>query len=163
LELANTGEALAIDVGNPTDIHPTNKQTVGHRLALIARAQTYGERIVSSGPVFRQMTTEGATAKVWFDSAGTGLEARGGTPTGFAIAGPDQKFYPAMAKIVGAAVVLSNPDVTEPKAVRYGWADNPQVNLYNHEGLPAVPFRTDNWSGATSMTILAAAVPTASK
>jgi len=110
--------------------------------------------MVGSGPMFRQMTVAGAEATVWFDSVGGGLEARGGGLTGFAIAGDDQKFYPATGKIVGQTVVLSSPDVKMPTAVRYGWADNPAVNLYNREGLPAVPFRTDRWNQANSMAIL---------
>jgi sialate O-acetylesterase len=167
LELSNTGQALAIDVGNPTDIHPTDKQTVGHRLALIARAHTYGEQITSSGPQYREMTTEGPVAKIWFDSVGTGLQAKNSPSSGnaatnvagFAIAGPDQKFYPATAMIVGANVVVSSPQVKEPKAVRYAWADDPAANLYNREGLPAVPFRTDSWPDAISMPMVAAASP----
>jgi sialate O-acetylesterase len=162
LELANTAQALAIDVGNPTDIHPNNKQTVGHRLALAAREHTYGERIVSSGPMFRQMTTSGATARVWYDAAGGGLEPHVGPLTGFAIAGEDQKFYPAAAKIVGTTVVLSSPEVADPKAVRYAWADDPAANLYNREGLPAVPFRTDNWTATVaSLKVLSAPAPAA--
>lgn len=157
LELANTGQALAIDVGNPTDIHPTNKQTVGHRLALAAREHTYGEHIVSTGPTYRQMTTAGATARIWYDNAGAGLEPHGESLTGFAVAGADQKFYPATAKIVGTTVVLSSPQVTEPKAVRYAWADDPAANLYNRDGLPAVPFRTDNWTATVaSLAVLSA-------
>jgi sialate O-acetylesterase len=160
LELSNTGQALAIDVGNPTDIHPTDKQTVGHRLALAARERTYGERIVSSGPTYRQMTIAGSTARIWYDSAGAGLEPHGGTLTGFAIAGADQKFYPAEAKIVGTTVAVSSPQVQEPKAVRYAWADDPAANLYNRDGLPAVPFRTDNWTATVaSLSILSAPAP----
>jgi sialate O-acetylesterase len=157
LELAHTGQALAIDVGNRTDIHPTDKQTVGHRLALIALARTYGEQIVDSGPAFKEMTVDGNEATIWFDSVGKGLEAKGGAPTGFAIAGPDQKFVPATARIVDNRVVVSSPEVKEPKAVRYAWADYPMANLYNREGLPAVPFRTDSWPEATTLKILAAA------
>ncbi len=142
LELRNTGMAVAIDVGNPSNIHPTNKQDVGHRLALVARANTYGEKIVYSGPMFRQMTTEGSDARLWFDSVGAGLEARGGKLTGFEIAGPDKKFVPAEARIEKDTVVVSAPGVSEPAAARYAWADDPQVSLYNRDGLPASPFRT---------------------
>lgn len=160
LELANTGQALAIDVGNPANIHPINKQTVGHRLALLAREHTYGERIVSAGPTFRQMTTSGATARVWFDSAGSGLEPHGDKLIGFALAGADQKFYPATAKISGATVVVSAPEVADPKAVRYAWADDPAANLYNREGLPGVPFRSDNWAATViSLKVLSAPAP----
>jgi sialate O-acetylesterase len=156
LELANTGQALAIDVGNRTDIHPTDKQTVGHRLALIALAQTYGEKITYSGPTLKEMTVDGSDANIWFDNTGKGLEARGGVLAGFAIAGPDQKFVPATAKIVDNRVVVSSPDVKDPKAVRYAWADYPMISLYNREGLPAVPFRTDNWPEAITLKFLIA-------
>ncbi len=157
LELSHTGQALAIDVGNRTDIHPTDKQTVGHRLALLALADTYGEHIVSSGPMFREMTVAGSDATLWFDSIGKGLTLKGGEFSGFAIAGADRNFVPATAKIVDNRVVVSSPEVKEPKAVRYGWADNPVSSLYNRDGLPAVPFRTDSWPEATSMKILTAA------
>ncbi len=143
LELRNTGMAVAIDVGNPTDIHPTNKQDVGHRLALAARALTYGEKIVYSGPMFRRMTSDGAKARLWFDSTGAGLVAKGGKLAGFEIAGPDRQFVPAAAQIEHDTVVVSAPQITQPEAVRYAWADNPEVSLYNVEGLPASPFRTD--------------------
>ncbi len=151
LELSNTGQALAIDIGNPADVHPTDKQTVGHRLALIARARTYGESIVYSGPEYRQMTTDGSSARIWFSSVGTGLDVHGGELKGFWIAGADQKFYPGTAKIAESAIVVSSPDVPEPKAVRYAWADDPAANLYNREGLPAVPFRTDSWERAIGL------------
>jgi sialate O-acetylesterase len=156
LELAHTGQALAIDVGNRTDIHPTDKQTVGHRLALVALAETYGERIVSSGPTLREMTLDGSDATIWFDNVGKGLEARGGTLTGFAIAGADEKFFPATAKIVDNRVVVSSPDVKDPKAVRYAWADYPAAALYNRDGLPAVPFRTDLWPDAKELKFVTA-------
>ena len=143
LNLRNTGMALAVDVGNPTDIHPTDKQTVGHRLALWARATVYGENIIYSGPMYREMTTEGKQARIWFDHVGGGLEARGGALKGFTIAGKDGVFVPAEASIDGPTVVVSCPQVPEPAAVRYGWDDNPESTLYNREGLPTNPFRTD--------------------
>ena len=157
LELAHTGQALAIDVGNRTDIHPTDKQTVGHRLALIALAQTYGEQVVYSGPTLKEMTVDGAEATIWLDNTGKGLESKGGPLAGFAIAGADRKFYPADAKIVEDRVVVSSPEVKDPKAVRYAWADYPMATLYNREGLPAVPFRTDSWADAVTLKILVAA------
>jgi sialate O-acetylesterase len=157
LELANTGQALAIDVGNRTDIHPTDKQTVGHRLALIALAQIYGEQIPYSGPTLKEMTVDGSDATIWLDHTGKGLEAKGGTLAGFAIAGADQKFVPATAKIVDNRVVVSSPEVRDPKAVRYAWADYPMATLYNRDGLPAVPFRTDSWTEATALKFLTAA------
>jgi sialate O-acetylesterase len=157
LELSHTGQALAIDVGNRTDIHPTDKQTVGHRLALVALSQTYGENILSSGPTFRELTLDGPEATIWFDSVGRGLDAKGGSLSGFAIAGSDQKFVPATARIVENRVVVSSPEVKDPKAVRYAWADYPMATLYNRDGLPAVPFRTDSWSDATTLKFLIAA------
>ena len=142
LSLRNTGMAVTTDIGNPTDIHPTNKQDVGHRLALHARALTYGEKIVYSGPVFRTTTLEGSVARVWFDSVGRGLQAKGGDKlTGFEIAGPEGTFVPADAAIDGSTVRVSSAAVTTPMAVRYAWQDNPTGNLYNLEGLPASSFR----------------------
>jgi sialate O-acetylesterase len=141
LALANTGMAVTIDIGNPTDIHPKNKQDAGGRLALAARAIAYGEKIEYSGPLFRQATPEGSSLRVWFDHA-NGLRATAGDPRGFEVAGADRKFVPAEARIDGAAVVVSSPSVPVPVYVRYGWSDNPECNLYNSEGLPASPFRS---------------------
>jgi len=150
LSLPNTGEAVAIDVGEANDIHPTNKQDVGLRLSLAARAVSYGQRIVHSGPVYRSMTIEDDHVKVHFDHVGGGLVARGGGPLkGFAVAGRDRRFVWAEAQVVRDAVVVSSPSVARPAAVRYGWADNPVCNLHNAEGLPACPFRTDDWPGIT--------------
>jgi sialate O-acetylesterase len=151
MELKHVGEGLAIDVGNPTDIHPTNKQEVGHRLALAARAQTYGEKIEYSGPVFKQLMVTGPEARLLFDHVGGGLQAKGGTLTGFEIAGADQKFVAAEAKIEGNMVVVTSSGVAEPAAVRYAWKDDPQVTLYNREGLPASSFRTDVWKDAKAL------------
>ncbi|MBL8210103.1 MAG: sialate O-acetylesterase [Bryobacterales bacterium] len=146
LSLVNTGQALAIDVGESTDIHPRDKTTVGNRLALAARAVAYGERIVHSGPVFRQVTTESGKLRVWFDHTGTGLASRdGGALTGFRIAGSDGSFYKAEAHVEGNTVVLARPLVKNPEQVRYAWENDPAANLVNREGLPATPFRTDRW------------------
>ncbi len=143
LALKNTAMAVTIDVGNPKDIHPTDKQTVGHRLALPARALAYGENIVYSGPAFRQMTTEGSRARIWFDSTGAGLAVRGDAPlTGFEIAGVDGAFVPAEAGIDEGTVLVSSPAVKQPVQVRYAWEDNPAGNLMNKDGLPASPFRS---------------------
>jgi sialate O-acetylesterase len=142
LSVASTAMAVTIDVGNPTDIHPRDKKTVGTRLALAARAVAYGETLVHSGPLFRQATFEGAAARVYFDHA-EGLTTREGAPVaGFEIAGPDGRYVPAQARIEGATVVVSAAGVEAPRAVRYGWADNPAVSLYNAAGLPASPFRS---------------------
>lgn len=152
LKLPNTAMAVAIDIGHPTDIHPTDKRTVGVRLALAAEHVAYGRNLVYSGPVFQAMEVDGARVKVWFDHVGGGLTTRGGgdSVTGFAVAGEDQKFVPADARIDGDAVVLTAKGVDNPAAVRYGWASNPTIDLYNKEGLPAVPFRTDNWAMVTA-------------
>jgi sialate O-acetylesterase len=139
----NTAMAVTIDVGNPNDIHPTDKATVGHRLALAARALNYGERDLEfSGPMFRQATTEGSSIRAWFDHA-KGLAAKGGEVTSVEIAGPDGKFVPAKAMVEGETIVASSPDVPNPVAVRYGWASNPQCNLFNSDGLPASPFTSE--------------------
>jgi sialate O-acetylesterase len=148
LELRNTGMAVIIDIGDSKNIHPTNKQEVGRRLALAARATVYGENIEYSGPIFRQLTADGSQLRAWFDHAG-GLAARNGDKlTGFTIAASDRNFVPAEARIEGDTVVISSPDVKEPVAVRYAWASDPAANLINKENLPASPFRTDDWSNA---------------
>jgi sialate O-acetylesterase len=142
LALRNTGMAVTTDVGNPNDIHPTNKQDVGLRLALQARSVAYGEHLVASGPMYRTVTTEPRALRIWFDSVGEGLKAKGaGDLKGFTIAGKDKKFVPATARIDGNTVVVFSPDVAEPTAVRYGWSNNPDCDLYNADGLPASPFQ----------------------
>jgi sialate O-acetylesterase len=145
LTVKNTGMAVAIDIGDAANVHPKNKQDVGRRLALAARALVYGESIPYSGPIYASMSVEGGAVRLRFKHTEGGLTAAGGTPIGFAVAGADRKFVWGDAKIDGDAVVVSNPEVMKPVAVRYGWADNPPVNLYNKAGLPASPFRTDNW------------------
>jgi len=151
LKLPNTGMAVAIDIGDAADIHPKNKQEVGRRLALIALAKTYGKKVVHSGPVLNAQQVVGSTVQLRFNFAEGGLESKGGELTGFAIAGPDQKFYWAKAVIKDNEIYLSSPDVPNPVAVRYAWADNPKSNLYNKAGLPASPFRTDNWEDTTTL------------
>jgi sialate O-acetylesterase len=143
LSLANTAMAVTIDIGNPTNVHPADKQDVGHRLALAARALAYGEQVEYSGPNFRQTSVRGSQIQVWFDHAGSGLVAKGGPLSGFEVAGEDEKFFPASAQIDGQTVVVSSPQVREPKYVRYGWANYPVVNLFNGDGLPASPFTTE--------------------
>jgi len=141
LALKNTGMAVTIDIGEPDDIHPKNKQDVGLRLALAARAITYGEKVEWSGPLYRQVTKEEHALRVWFDHA-DGLAAKGAAAlTGFEIAGADAKYSSAEAKIEGTSVVVSNAAVPAPISVRYGWAANPSCNLVNKEGLPASPFK----------------------
>jgi len=150
LALPNTGMAVIIDIGEADNIHPKNKQDVGKRLALWALARNYRKKLVYSGPIYKSMKVEGNKIVLQFDSVGGGLVAgRGRALKGFAIAGADRKFVWADAKIVGDGVVVSCDEVSEPVAVRYAWADNPVCNLYNKEGLPASPFRTDDWPGIT--------------
>jgi sialate O-acetylesterase len=140
LALKNTGMAVMIDIGDPGDIHPQNKQDVGLRLSLAARAIAYGEKVEWSGPLYRSVTQEDEPLRVWFDHAG-GLMAKGAEVTGFEIAGADGKYSPAEAKIEGASVVVSSGTVLAPVSVRYGWAANPSCNLFNKDGLPASPFQ----------------------
>ncbi|WP_460549741.1 sialate O-acetylesterase [Hymenobacter daeguensis] len=145
LALPYTGMAVLLDVGEWNDIHPLDKQTPGHRLALAAEKVAYGEsKLVASGPLYQSMQTAGNKATLSFTSVGSGLVAKGGGPlTGFAIAGPDKKFVWAQAKIEGNKVVVWSDAVTRPVTVRYAWADNPEsANLYNKEGLPASTFTT---------------------
>ncbi|MDR3309303.1 MAG: TIM barrel protein [Tannerella sp.] len=153
LKLPNTGEAVAIDIGDAKDIHPKNKQDVAHRLALNALSKTYGkEEVEYSGPEYKSMKIDGNKIILTFEHVAQGLTARNqyGYLHGFSIAGDDKRFVWAKAYIVGNTVVVSSDNVSSPVAVRYGWADNPDdVNLYNSVGLPASPFRTDNWQITT--------------
>jgi len=151
LALPNTGMAVIIDIGEANDIHPKNKQDVGKRLALWALAKTYGKKLVYSGPIYKSMKIEGNKIVLYFDHVGGGLVARGDEPLkGFALAGADHKFVWADARIDGDTILVSSDKVPEPVAVRYAWADNPVCNLYNKDGLPATPFRTDDWPGLTA-------------
>jgi sialate O-acetylesterase len=149
-QLLKVGMAVITDVGDKDDIHPTKKEPVGGRLALAARGIAYSEKIVYSGPTYRTMKVNGDKIALSFDHLGKGLQARDGQLQGFAIAGADQKFIWAQAEIQGDQVVVSNPSVAQPVAVRYGWADCPVVNLWNKNGLPACPFRTDDFPMVTA-------------
>jgi sialate O-acetylesterase len=142
-QVANAGMVVITDVGDEKDIHPTQKKPVGERLALVARKLAYSEKLVASGPTFRSATVEGGKVRVSFDNVGSGLEVRGQHLTGFAIAGRDEKFVNAEAVIAGDQVLVSSPRIPAPAYVRFGWANYPQVNLWNRDGLPAAPFRTD--------------------
>jgi sialate O-acetylesterase len=142
-KVPHTGMAVITDIGNETDIHPTQKEPVGARLALAARAVAYGEKITYSGPVYASMKVKGNQAVLSFKHIGSGLTAKGGDLKGFTIAGADGHFTSATATIEGDKVIVSSPTVTKLVAVRYGWANVPDVNLFNKEGLPATPFRTD--------------------
>ena len=138
-----TAMAVITDIGNETDIHPTQKEPVGARLALAARAIAYGEKITYSGPVYASMKVKGNQAVLSFTHIGTGLLAKGGDLKGFTVAGADGQFTSATVTIEGDRVIVSSPNVAKPVAVRYGWANVPDVNLFNKDGLPATPFRTD--------------------
>jgi sialate O-acetylesterase len=149
LSVKNTGMAVTIDIGDPTNVHPKNKEPLGERLADIALANVYGKKMEFSGPVFASMKVEGGAIRVRFTHA-QGLMAKGGALKWFQVAGADQKFVDADAKIEGDTVVVSSPQVAKPVAVRYAWDDYPDTaNLYNAAGLPAAPFRTDSWDALT--------------
>jgi sialate O-acetylesterase len=140
LVLKNTAMAVSIDIGDPIDIHPKNKQDVGFRLSLAARAVAYGEHIEYSGPLFRAVTIDGSALRIRFDHAESGLTAKKGAPTGFTAAAADEKYVPAQARIDGDTVLVSADSINDPVYVRYGWAANPDCDLLNGAGLPASPF-----------------------
>jgi sialate O-acetylesterase len=143
LSLANTGMAVTLDVGDPGNVHPPDKQTVGHRLALAARQIAYGEHLEDSGPLFRQATPEGSSVRVWFDHA-EGLTAQGGVLEGFELAAEDHHFVTATAAVEGSSVVVKSSAVKAPKFVRYAWANAPSANLINAAGLPASTFSSES-------------------
>jgi sialate O-acetylesterase len=147
----NAGIAVTIDLGDPKDLHPPRKREVGERLARWALGTTYGQNVVYSGPLYESMQAQGNEIRIRFAHTGSGLEARAGGPLkGFSIAGADRKFHWADARVDGDTVVVSSPDVAAPVSVRYAWANSPDCNLYNKDGLPASPFRTDDWRGITA-------------
>jgi len=142
-KVPNTAMAVTIDCGDSTMIHPTNKQPVGNRLSLAARALAYNEKIEYSGPLYKSYEVKGNNVEISFDHIGKGLSSKDGDLIGFTIAGEDKKFVPASAIIKGNSVVVSSPDVNNPIAVRYAFINFNHGNLYNKDGLPASPFRTD--------------------
>src|SRR6185437_5661411 len=142
LAVSNTAMAVTLDVGTPDNVHPPDKQTVGARLAVAARAMVYGEAVDYSGPMFRQATQDGAGMRVWFDHA-QGLTAKGGELIGFEIAGADKQFVSATATIDGSSVEVRNTAVKNPEYVRYGWQNVTHANLYNAAGLPASTFTSE--------------------
>src|SRR2546429_3799266 len=146
----NTGLAVTIDVGDSKNLHPPRKAEIGGRLALWALGTTYGREIVYSGPIYESMKIAGNEVHIRFRFVGDGLEARGEALKGFSIAGADRKFHWADARVEGNEVVVSGKEVSSPVAVRYAWAGSPEGNLYNKNGLPASPFRTDDWPGASA-------------
>jgi sialate O-acetylesterase len=152
-KLTGTGMVVATDVGNANDLHPRNKQAIGLRLALQALKGEYGKKnTVANGPIYRAMRLHGSQLELSFSDLGGGLVAAGsdGVLRGFAVADDSRQFRPANARIQGGKVIVSHPDIKHPAAVRYGWLDNPeQSNLFNRSGLPASPFRTDDWPWLT--------------
>ena len=152
LDLKNTGMALAIDLGEAYNIHPKNKQDVGKRLSLAALKVAYNKDIVYSGPQYKSMKIKNDKAILSFNYVGSGFEIKDKDSEiqEFEIAGKNKKFYSAFAKIDGDKIIVWSNEVKEPVEVRFAWANNPaKFNLYNKEGLPAIPFRTDNWEGVT--------------
>jgi sialate O-acetylesterase len=145
LSLPATGMAVAMDIGDAKTIHPHDKQEVGRRLALIAKAKVYGITGDYSGPMFESAEREGPALRVHFRYADTGLTSADKPLQSFEVAGADRKFYPAAAAIAGATVVARAPEVPAPVAVRYAWRDYAEANLFNGAGLPAAPFRSDGW------------------
>ena len=145
LKVPNTGMAVTIDIGDPVNIHPKNKQEVGRRLALWALGTVYGRKVATFGPLPAAHAIKGDTVTCSFTHTDNGLVAKGGDLKGFTIAAADKKWVVAIARIVGNTVVVSHPEVHAPVAVRYAWGGNPDCNLYNGAGLPASPFRTDAW------------------
>ncbi len=153
LRLPHTGMAVTIDVGEAADIHPRDKQSVGHRLALLALSGTYGKKVAAHGPFLRKCEFLSSRIKLRFSHVGRGLKSRdGGDIRGFAVAGPSRRWVWATARITTPeTIVITHPLSQEkPVALRYGWAGNPGSNLVNSHGLPACPFRTDDWPLATS-------------
>ncbi|WP_163325320.1 sialate O-acetylesterase [Draconibacterium mangrovi] len=150
LQLPNTGMACIVELGETNNIHPTNKTDVGNRLAAVAEKLVYDMDVQASGPVMKDYTIEGNDIRIQFAEIADGLSTSDGeSVTGFAVAGEDHNFYWADAKIVGDEVIISAKEVKNPVAVRYAWANNPDCNLVNSAGLPALPFRTDNWKVVT--------------
>jgi sialate O-acetylesterase len=145
LSLPNTGMAVALDIGEADNIHPRNKQELGRRLALIARAQVYGLPPESAGPLFAGASPEGGAMRVHFTHAGSELQARGGAVQSLEVAGADKLFHPATGTIETDTLLVSSAEVAQPVAVRYAWTNAPEANLYAETGLPAAPFRSDNW------------------
>jgi sialate O-acetylesterase len=143
--LPRVGVAIITDVGEKNDIHPPRKEPVGARLALLARRIAYGEELISSGPVFNSMTLDGNKFVLSFDNVGAGLEARGGPLKDFTVCGENRQFVPAQAEIKAGTVIVWADGVEKPIAVRYGWRNYPEGNLFNKRGLPAGPFRTDDF------------------
>ena len=150
-QVPHTGLAVTIDVGDPKDLHPHRKLEVGQRLAYWAIGTTYKKPGEYSGPLYESMQIEGSNVRLQFTHAGSGLEAHDGQELrGFAVAGADRTFHWADARVDGNTVIVSSAAILKPVAIRYAWGDSPRCNLFNKEGLPASPFRTDDWPGITT-------------
>lgn len=149
MSMPNVGMAVTMDIGNPRNIHPTNKKDVGNRLARWALAKDYGKEVVFSGPVYRSMRIEGSKVRLLFDHAAEGLLCKGDSFTHFTIAAADQKFVEAEARIDGDSILVSAAGIKSPVAVRFAWGAADEPNLFNGAGLPASSFRTDDWPGIT--------------
>jgi sialate O-acetylesterase len=150
LSLPNTGMAVTTDIGNSTDIHPKNKQDVGKRLAAIALHNVYKKDVVYSGPMYQSMKVSGNKIIISFTNIGGGLTSKNSELKGFEISGLGGQFYPAVATIDNNRVIVESEMVKYPAAVRFGWKDDAgEDNLFNKEGFPASPFRTDKWKGIT--------------
>lgn len=148
-QLPKVGMAVITDCGEEKDIHPKRKTPVGYRLSLLARSIAYGERIIANGPTYAGVRFRGREAHIRFKNTGSGLMMKGNELTGFTLCGADRQFKHAKAEIRGNTVVVWSDEVPNPVAVRFGWAYYPVVNLFNKEGLPASPFRTDDFPGET--------------
>jgi len=147
LRLPRTGMAITVDIGETASIHPKNKQEVGRRLSLWALGEVYGQKVAAvSGPLPAGHEVRGAEIVLTFTHADGGLQGKGGELKGFVIAGEDRQWKPALARVESDKVIVSSPDVKKPVAIRYAWAGDPGCNLFNGAGLPASPFRTDDWA-----------------
>ncbi len=145
LSLKNTAMVVTVDIGMAKDEHPKNKQEVGRRLALAAEKLAYGKDVIASGPLYQSMAVEGDQIRLKFAEVGGGLALHDSEPKGFTIAGADRQFYPAKPVIDGDTITVSSASVPSPKAVHYAFANFPEYSLFNSAGLPASPFRTDDW------------------
>jgi sialate O-acetylesterase len=139
--------AVTVDTGNPDNVHPIDKIEPAERLGLCALGEHYGQKVVYSGPTVKSVERMSGAIKLHFDHVEGGLVAKGGEPGEFSIAGDDHKWYWATGRIEGDTIVVSASSVPSPKEVRYAWQANPKATLFNGSGLPAAPFRTDNWPG----------------
>jgi len=146
----NAGLAVTVDTGDADNIHPKDKKVVGERLARCALAREYGKKIPAAGPTFTSLEPLPGALKLHFRHADGGLVVKGDKPAEFSVAGKDRHWHWAEAKVEGDSIIVSSPDVSDPQAARYAWQANPAATLYNRAGLPAVPFRTDDWPGITA-------------